>query len=269
LYKLLLSDLDGTLRVFSGGISPAVKDATQRAMRAGCRFTLATGRVLQSALPFAEELQVNAPLICCSGGMIVEHRTREVWYQRTMPIPLVQEVLRFAMQEGLPFSTYLADLTTSLRSDGSDKVFFEWVGEQRMRAVSAPLTYLRTEPLNCLIHVADEHATTDVAQRLRARLGSDLRVTQTTPHLLECMPSDVSKAYAAELLATRLGITRAEVLALGDNENDVELLRWAGLGVAVGSATPAALAAADQIVASVDEDGAVEAIQRFIPSVAS
>ena len=71
---------------------------------------------------------------------------------------------------------------------------------------------------------------------LRARVGGAVRAIQTTPTLIECIPADVTKAHAASILARRLGICREEVMALGDNDNDVELLQWAGLSVAVGNA---------------------------------
>jgi hydroxymethylpyrimidine pyrophosphatase-like HAD family hydrolase len=168
------------------------------------------------------------------------------------------------LQEGLRFSTYLDDYTSSLRKDAGDGQFAEWMDDQRVRDVIDPFAYLKREPFDCLVGVADEHETPGVAARLQTHMGATLRVMQTTPTLIECALPDVSKARAAEVLTARLGIARADVLALGDNENDVDMLRWAGLGVAVGSATPAARAAAAEVVGSVSQDGAAEAIRRFI-----
>jgi len=264
MYKLIISDLDGTLQGFGGAVSPAVKDAIHAAIQAGCRFTLATGRILQSVLPFAEDLQVNAPLICCSGALVIDHRTREELYKRTLPIPLVHEAMRYAMEAGLRCSAYFDDYTTSLRSPGDGRGFSEWLGDSANRPVPAPFEYLRREPMNCLLWEVNEDVTPLMVERLQERVGNQLRIVQTTPNLIECLLPDVSKAHAAAILSAHLGIPRGQVMALGDNNNDVELLKWAGLGVAVGSATPAARAAASHVVGPVSEDGAADALLRFI-----
>jgi Cof subfamily protein (haloacid dehalogenase superfamily) len=264
LFKLLLSDLDGTLRGFHDPISPAVKSALREAAASGVRITLATGRILQSVLPYAEELEVNAPLVCCNGGLIIDHRTRQEIAKRTLPLPVIHTAMRFALEHDLRFATYLDDHSTSLRRDPGSAVFFVWAGEQQRCVVEDPFRRLEREPLNCLLWAVDEPTSARTAPLLQARMGNAMRVTRSAPTLMEVILADVSKARGAAVLAAHLGIAREEVLALGDSDNDVELLAWAGLGVAVGSATPAACAAADCVVGSVAEDGAAEAVRRFI-----
>ena len=266
MYRLIISDLDGTLRPYDGQLSVATKDAAAQAMNAGCRFTLATGRVPQSVASFADELQVNAPLICCSGGLVINHRTREEWYRRPFPVDLVHEVMRFVIEQGLRFSVYLDDYATSLRKDGPGERFVESINGEKRRVITQPFAYLRRDPINCLVWLDRLEDRARVLPLLRARVGGAVRAIQTTPTLIECIPADVTKAHAASILARRLGICREEVMALGDNDNDVELLQWAGLSVAVGNASPATRAVAHHVVSGVTEDGAAQAILRFILS---
>jgi hydroxymethylpyrimidine pyrophosphatase-like HAD family hydrolase len=99
---------------------------------------------------------------------------------------------------------------------------------------------------------------------LQARLGSFVRVTQSTPELLEVIPADVSKAHAAMVLIGDLGLGQNQVVAVGDSDNDVELLEWAGLGIAVSGATSAARAAADCVLSWPAGAGAAEEIERIV-----
>ncbi len=225
---------------------------------------MATGRILQSVLPFAEALGVNAPLICCSGGLVIDHRTRQEMYKRSVPIALVMEALSFSIEAGCRFATYLPDFQTSLRLDPASGVFEEWVDGQRGRVVHDPFSYLQEEPLNCLLWTPAQERTSYLLPVLQARLGNAVRVTQSTPTLLEVIPADVSKARAATVLIDHLGISREQVVAVGDSDNDVELLEWAGLGIAVSGATSAARAAADCALMSPAGAGAAEEIERIV-----
>jgi len=264
LYRLLLSDLDGTLCPYGADIPIGVKESFAKLMQHGLQVTLATGRVLQSVLPFAEALAVNAPLICCSGGLVIDHRTRRELYKRSVPIHLVVEAMSFSTEAGCRFATYLPDFQTSLRRDPAGGAFEEWVDGQRQRVVDDPFTYLHEEPLNCLLWTAGQQRTLHLLPLLQARLGRAVRVTQSAPDLLEVIPADVSKAHAATVLVGHLGIAREQVVAVGDSDNDVELLRWAGLGIAVKGATPAARAAADCVLESAAGAAAVEEIEWIV-----
>jgi hydroxymethylpyrimidine pyrophosphatase-like HAD family hydrolase len=95
-------------------------------------------------------------------------------------------------------------------------------------------------------------------------VGLRVNLTETVPGLLDIVAAGATKAAMAQRLARSLGVKAEEVLALGDHDNDVSLLRWAGLGVAMGNATPAAKAAADTITSSNRRDGVAEALQRWV-----
>ena len=264
MYKLLVSDLDGTLVDHDSIISPRVKDAVQRAMDKGVRVTLATGRIFQVTLPFAEELNPNAPLICCNGGLIIDFRTREVVYQETIPLPLVREAVRFAEEKGLRLGIYFDDHRTSLEKPDPEGGFYLYLSGVQMHIVDDPLAFLNREPLKFLIITDDEKESELIIPQLQERLGNRMRVFRSTPVLVEAALPGQSKARGLARLAAHLGIKREETMAIGDNDNDAEMLAWAGLSVAMGNATPKTKAAADYIAPSISEDGAAEAIERFI-----
>lgn len=263
MYKLLVSDLDGTLVDYDGTISPRVKGAVRRAMDKGVRVTLATGRIFQVTLPFAEELNPNAPLICCNGGLIIDFLTREVVYQETIPLPLVREAVRFAEEKGLRLGIYFDDHRTSLEKPDPEGGFYLYLSGVQMHIVEDPLAFLNREPLKFLI-TTDEEESELIITQLQERLGNRMRVFRSTPVLVEAALPGLSKARGLAHLAAHLGIKREETMAIGDNDNDAEMLAWAGLGVAMGNATPKTKAAADYIAPSISEDGAAEAIERFI-----
>ena len=198
------------------------------------------------------------------GGLVIDHRTRRELYKRSVPIRLVVEAMSFSTEAGCRFATYLPDFQTSLRRDPAGGAFEEWVDGQRQRVVDDPFTYLHEEPLNCLLWTAGQQRTLHLLPLLQARLGRAVRVTQSAPDLLEVIPADVSKAHAATVLVGHLGIEQEQVVAVGDSDNDVELLQWAGLGIAVRGATPAARAAADRVLESAAGAAAAEEIEWIV-----
>lgn len=264
MYKLVVSDLDGTLLDHEGIISPRVKCAVRRAMDEGVRVTLATGRVFQVTLPFAEELNPNAPLICSNGGLIIDFRTREVIYQETIALSLVREAIRFAEEESLRLGIYFDDHRTSLEKPDPEGGFYLYLSGVRMHSVDDPLAFLDREPLKFLITTDNEEESELIIPQLQERLGDRMHVLKSTPVLVEATLPGLSKAQGLARLAAHLGIKRKDTMAIGDGDNDAEMLAWASLGVAMGNATLKTKAAANYIAPSISEDGVAEAIERFI-----
>jgi len=264
-YKLIATDLDGTLMGEDAIISPKVKDAVRRAMERGVKFTIATGRAFGSAIPFAEELGINAPLICYQGGLIKDHLSGQVIYEQSVPLPLAQEVIRFTRQRGLHLNVYL-DGRAYVERMTPEARYYTRIARAAVYPVGDMLAFLDREPMKFILILSDDGATRPLIAELGALFAGRMRFVRSYPRFVEGIPQGVSKGHALACLADRLGLPLGETIGIGDNDNDLELVKRAGLGVAMGNASPALKAAADHIAPPVDKEGVVEVIERFVSS---
>jgi len=262
-YKLIAADLDGTLIGEDAIILPKVKDAVRQAMEKGVRFTIATGRAFGSVLPFAEELGVNAPLICYQGGLIRDHLSGQMIYEQSVPLPLARELIRFIRQRELHLNVYL-DSRAYVERMTPEARYYTRIARAAVYPVGDMLAFLNRAPIKFIIVLSDDEATGPLIAELGVLFAGRMRFVRSYPRFVEGIPLDVSKGHALALLADHLGLPLEETIGIGDNDNDLELVERAGLGVAMGNASPALKAAADYIAPPVDNEGVVEIIERFI-----
>jgi Cof subfamily protein (haloacid dehalogenase superfamily) len=262
-YKLIAADLDGTLIGEDAIILPKVKDAVRQAVEKGVRFTIATGRAFGSVLPFAEELGVNAPLICYQGGLIKDHLSGQMIYEQSVPLPLARELIRFIRQRELHLNVYL-DSRAYVERMTPEARYYTRIARAAVYPVGDMLAFLNRAPIKFIIVLSDDEATEPLIAELGVLFAGRMRFVRSYPRFVEGIPLDVSKGHALALLADHLGLPLEETIGIGDNDNDLELVERAGLGVAMGNASPALKAAADYIAPPVDNEGVVEIIERFI-----
>ena len=263
-YKLIAADLDGTLMGEDAIISPKVRDAVRRAMEKGVKFTIATGRAFSSTCLFAQELGVNAPLICYQGGLIKDHLSGQVIHEQSLPLPLAQEVIRFTQQRGLHLNVYMDDGRAYAERVTPEASYYTSIAKEAVCTVGDMLAFLDRDPMKFIIVLSDDGATELLIAELGVLFAGQMSFVRSYSRLVEGIPLGVSKGRALAHLADHLGFSLEETIGIGDNDNDLELVEWAGLGVAMGNASPALEAAADYIAPPVDNDGVAEVIERFV-----
>jgi Cof subfamily protein (haloacid dehalogenase superfamily) len=242
-YKLVLFDLDGTLLTSERAIHPANAAAIRALMERGVRVGFSTGRPPLSVLPYAELLQANAPFIHMNGGVVREWRTGTVIWERVLSTSTALATLAAARAMVQHANVYVGHeiwieqrSPTSLESEVKDGVPHTLHDDLVPRIAREKITPHKI----MLITPADViPALTSV---VAAAVGDDATLVNSEPTYLEVLPRGCSKGEAATHLAAHLGITMAEVVAFGDNKNDLELLTSVGLGVAMGNSHPDVLA---------------------------
>lgn len=263
LYRLIVCDLDGTVCTYDHRVNPAVREAMQDVLAADLWITLCTGRGYQTVHPFLGLVPVNAPLICCNGGLIVEPTTRHVLQVQPMSLPLAHKLLGLAQEEGLETWVYLDDMETMLEYNPSEPHPVLRRHGEIVRQVTDPITELKRPPHKLVIITESPQDTPAAIASIKRCVADEARVLTSSPRLVEVIMPGISKARAVSWVADRLGVAREETIAIGDGDNDVEMLNWAGLGIAMGNGTPAAQAAADWIAPPAEEDGLAVALRRF------
>jgi Cof subfamily protein (haloacid dehalogenase superfamily) len=264
MYRLVFCDLDGTLATFKGEVRLAVREAMQAVVDAGKWITLSTSRGYQMVKPFLGRVVINAPMICCTGGLIVEAFSKKVHYVKPLPLDMAQALARLSQEEGIAMWFYLADMETMLEKRVGDPGFAIRKDRAIIRQVPDPVAELTEPPHKVLIEAPSPQDTPVVVARVQEYVGDRARVVVSSPSRIEVVLPGISKAWAMSWIAEYLGVLQEETMGIGDGDNDLEMVEWAGLGVAMGNATPKVKAVADWIAPSVDEDGAAVALQRFV-----
>ena len=261
MYRLLALDLDGTLIGRDLTISPRTKNAISQLVAQGIIVTIATGRMFQSALPFAKELNISTPLICYQGAMVGNPITKEILWHLPVPLPLAKQVIEAVRKDGLHINAYLDDELYVDRIT-EEAGLYSTISKVEAHPVGNLLTFLDRDPTKLVI--IGKHLEIDqITSKLNDKFGSVLYVAKSYDRFCEIAHPDCGKGKALARIAAKLGITQAEVVAIGDNPNDVDMIEWAGMGVAMANGTDEVKEVADWITGHLEEDGVVQAIEKF------
>lgn len=256
--RLVALDVDGTLLdPATQTVSDVVRSAVRRAVDAGAQVVVATGRSVLGTAPILDELGLTSGVALCSNGAVVaDAATREVLSVQTFdPAPVVAEL-----------TTRLPGASFAVEQIGTGSLVTSKFREHQLHGPQqlASLDELAAEPVPRLIASWDEH---DPAEVLAVLDGAALPgCTFTIDHYepwVTVTPEGVSKGSALEKLRAELGVPSSDTLAVGDGDNDVEMLRWAAHGVAMGQGPEVVREAADEVAPPVSADGAALVLDRF------
>jgi len=261
--RLLALDLDGTLIDDDMVIRSRVRRAIIAAQKRRVTVTLATGRMFDFTLPFARDLGITAPLICYQGGLIQALDSDVPLYRATMEPALMREVLRWQAQRGWHVVLYADDDVFLDERRYPETFYHDMLGERLVWVDDLHTVLKRHKPVKFIIFI-EPHEADHVEIELRQEFGGRMELTRSHALIVEGNPLGVSKGDALRRLAVHLDVTQAQVMAIGDQDNDTSMIAWAGLGVAMGDGSPAVKAIADWIAPPLAEDGAAVAIERFV-----
>jgi len=261
MYKLLALDLDGTLIGQDLTISARTKNAISQLMSQGIIVTIATGRMFQSTLPFAKELNINVPIICYQGAMVGNPVTGEILSHLPVPLPLAKQVIEAVREDGLHINAYLDDELYVDRVT-EEAELYSIISKVEARPVGNLLTFLDRDPTKLVI--IGKHLEIDrITNKLRDKFGSVLYVAKSYTRFCEVAHPDCGKGKALAQIATKLGIAQSDVVTIGDNPNDVDMIEWAGIGIAMANGSDEVKEAADWVTGNIEEDGVAQAIEKF------
>jgi Cof subfamily protein (haloacid dehalogenase superfamily) len=262
--ELLAVDLDGTVLDDTFRISARVREALHAAIARGVRVTIATGRPVAVTRPFVQALGVNAPVLAMQGGLIYDFATETALHELTLPHDLGCALAE--LEQAYPawqVVLYVGDelYVSSIRYDMAFYAALLGTNLVVRDDLCHALDGRAPDKVLFIIPPQDAAESLSVLNRLVADRGM---VVQSHALFVEVNPRDAHKGAGLARLAADLGILRERVMAIGDQDNDVTMIEWAGVGVCMGNGSPASRAVADWIAPTIGEDGAAVAIERFI-----
>lgn len=261
--RLVALDLDGTVVGQDGSVSPGVVQAVRRVQERGILVTVATGRVYPSARRYLQELHLGeVPVITCNGAEVWAGDGRRLWYRPLAPRAAAR-VVEICLSWGVRVASFVGDEVFLVAADAGMEGYARAVG-LRPRRVGGHWSALWAEAPAKITGLAHGSRVDAVRRRVAEALGEEVVVTTSAPTYLEVLGRGVSKGAALAEVIRRLGISPGEVLAVGDAENDLDMLQLAGVGVAMGNAPARVQAAARHVTASWAEDGVARALERWV-----
>lgn len=264
---LVATDVDGTLLDDDENVSPRTRSVVRAVVEAGAQFVLATGRPPRWVQPIVDQLGFAPMAVCANGAVIYDPSTDRIISARTLSADALGQLAEIATRV-IPGAGLAVERVGATAHDAATPQFVSspgyehaWLNPDNTEVSVEDL--LSAPAVKLLIRKAGARSA-DMAAVLARHIGLEGDITYSTNNgLIEIVPLGVSKATGIEELARPLDIEPADIVTFGDMPNDVPMLGWAGLGVAMGNAHPEAVAAADEVTATNAEDGVARVLERW------
>jgi len=267
-YKMIVLDLDGTLTNNKKEITPRTKQALMQAQAAGVHVVLASGRPTYGIVPLAEELKLKdngGYILAFNGGKIIDCTNNKVLFEQKLDEQLVPILFQEAKKAGMEILTYQGEGIAATNKDDEYVQHEAFINKMPVMQYDDFLNQL-VYPINKCLIVGDPTPLHELEIRLAKELEGKMDVYRSADFFLECVPFGIDKARSLDRLISSLGISREEVIACGDGYNDLSMIRFAGLGVAMANAAKDIQSEADFVTLSNEEDGVAHVIEHFILS---
>lgn len=266
-FRLIAADLDDTLLDENSQISPRNREAIQKAVERGVWFIIATGRMFKTSVSYLKDLGLNGdcPIINYHGALIKTSQSKKVILHQPLENKLALAVIEKAEQQNCHVSLFIDD-NLYINEESEYSRYYQSMAKVDLRPVGSLSIYLKNNGANpSKISIIRWDGTIDhIEANLRNDFGEKLSILQSRPYFLEITDQKATKGQALRWLAEQQGIKPEEVIAFGDGHNDLDMISYAGLGVAVANARSELLQAADLVTASNSEDGVAEVIEKYV-----
>lgn len=265
-YKAIILDLDGTLTNDAKEITPKTKAALMAAQDKGVRIVLASGRPTYGIKHLADELEIGSHggfIMAYNGGCIIDWSTQEIIYNTVLDEQLVPELCEAAREQECEILTYQGDSIATTKVKNKYVMHEAFINKMPLIEYSDFVQQV-VHPINKCLIVGDPKIVAPLEKHLAEKMEGRMSVYRSAAFFLECVPLGIDKAASLNFLIGRLGIKQEETIAVGDGYNDLSMIRFAGLGVAMANAAREVQDVADYITYSNQEDGVAHVVEKFI-----
>lgn len=259
--KLVATDIDGTIlgssRVFTDGVRNCIKKMEQQ----GVKVIVVTGRMNAAAQKIAKELDLKTPVVSYQGGLIIDNENN-ILYERYIPEPIVDRILAWAKENNVHINFYSND---TLYSEKDDYEVQRYAGYQNVEYIVKSFDELPHNRVHKLLGIDfnNPNRVTEWVETMTKEFP-ELHIVKSTPNFCEFSVKDATKYCAVKFLQNYWGFENEEILTIGDQDNDIELLKAGEISIAMGNASNNLKRYADYITDTVDNDGFVKAMEKFV-----
>ncbi len=260
--KLIVSDIDGTILNDKCECSSRVRKALEDVQKLGVKVVLATGRMFMGADPVRESLGLDTPVICYQGAMV--RQGDKILYQNPVPNDLAREIIEISRARGFHLNLYNND---TLIVEDDNKQYMKDYTQGRFTTYKVVESFDNVELQNvskllCITYNEDEIIS--LQKELSKQFEGKLAIVRSHKYYLEFTDINATKGNAMNFLKKLWNINTDEVFASGDQDNDYDLLKNAGVKIAMGNASEKLKSIADYVCPTINEDGLADAIEKYI-----
>jgi len=263
-YSLLVCDLDGTLIDHTLLLDPELVTAFRRATEAGLLISLATGRMPAATARYRDELMIRAPIIYYNGALVRDTLSGDDLLSVTLPRGVLRHAYDVFVHSPVHPLFYRDDQLYCLEQSLPVRAYCDEEG-LRAEVIPDPSDFLSLGAFVKSLLIGHPEALPVVREELEGVVGEGAKLLRTRSNYLEVVPAAASKGSALARLAGYLDVPLERVIAIGDQENDVEMIRAAGMGVAMPHAPEFVRAAADRVAPTPDAGGLLALFRELIP----
>lgn len=262
--KLIALDVDGTIMDKNFNISGQVKTAIKKAIDKGVYVLIATGRMYSATVPVAKHIGLNTPLVVYQGSLVQEfYKSNKILMHHTVPTDISMQLISDLREYGVQINAYIDD---KLYAEKISPILDEYASRRNtpVYKVDNFENISGFKPTKILGLDYDIDLIDKIRIELKYKYQDIVNITKSTPNFCEFVNNKCSKANSILFLAEKWGVTRSQIMAIGDQENDREMLEIAKIGVAMGNGDKELQKMADYITDTVDNNGAAQAIKKFV-----
>jgi Cof subfamily protein (haloacid dehalogenase superfamily) len=260
--KCIAIDLDDTLLNSKLIISNENKIAIKKAIDNNIKIILASGRMAQSVRQYSEELDLNLPIIAYNGAIIQESKSKKILFTQPVPQSEALKIIPIFQEKKIHLNAYINDELYM------DKLTVE--GEEYAKntgvipyPIDNLLTFLKDSP-HKMLGIGEIKKIDKIQEYLKDKFKGNLDFVRSKQNYLEIVAPGVSKGNALQKIMDLWNIDKSEVMAIGDAPNDISMISWAGVGIAIGNALNLVKSYAKFVVSSNNENGVAEAINKYV-----
>lgn len=264
-FKILGLDIDGTLTNTKKEITPKVREAILEIQKKGIPVLLVSGRPTEGIIPIAKMLDMEefgGYILAFNGGKIIDAKTKEVIYNKHIPDEEIHNIWQFAKTNELTILTYRHG---KIITNNANNEYVEIESRINKMETEQVLDFEAelVRPCDKFLIVGDPKIMEEKVKEMQELFLGRLNIFRSEPFFIEIVPMGIDKAQSLSVLLEKIGCTKEELVACGDGRNDVTMVDYAGMGVAMENACEEVKAVANFITKSNDQDGVALAIERY------
>ena len=259
--KLVATDIDGTILKYDFKFNEEVKECISKLTDSGIKVILVTGRMHSATDFIAEELGLDTPIVSYQGGLV--KCKDEILYEKNLDPTVAKKIIKWAKDNNVHINLYMED---ELYVEKDDEVIRRYTGERAAGFIVKSFEELELQRINKILAIdfVNHELVTEWKNHLCENFKENAYIVKSTPYFCEISHPKAKKSSAVDFLREYYGLKKEEILTIGDQNNDIELLKAGGIKVAMGNATDELKEVADYVTDTVNNNGFVRAMEKFV-----